>query len=69
VWLVTEEVEAAYERQRAGTRREAAARVGEEVKEVDGEERAQKPWQPWKKKGREEERHFNFLVIVSLLSI
>jgi hypothetical protein len=38
VWLVAEQVEAADERERVGSRREAAAGLCEEVEEVDGEE-------------------------------
>jgi hypothetical protein len=49
VRLVADEVEAADEWQRERSWREAAARVGEEVQEVDGEEGGDEPWQPRKK--------------------
>jgi hypothetical protein len=49
VRLVADEVEAADERQREWSWREAAARVGEEVQEIDGEEGEDEPWQPAKK--------------------
>jgi hypothetical protein len=49
VRLVADKMEAADEWQGNGAWREAAACVGEEVEEVDGEEGGDEPWQPRKK--------------------